>query len=57
MTQAGIAQEMQIPLRSYHRLESDGSKTNYDTLLKIADYYGVSVDWLMGRTERRSVDR
>ena len=57
LTQEGIAKEMQIPLRSYNRLESNGSKTNYDTLLKIADYYGVSVDWLMGRTDRREVNR
>ena len=24
-------------------------------LLRIADFYGVSVDWLMGRTENRSL--
>lgn len=57
LTQEGMAKEMQIPLRSYHRLEADGSKTNYDTLLKIADYYEVSVDWLMGRTDQREVSR
>ena len=57
LTQGGLAKELDMPLRSYNRLESDGSKTHYDTLLKIADYYGVSVDWLMGRTDRREVSR
>lgn len=57
LTQERAAEELCIPLRSYNRLESDGCKTHYDTLLKIADYYGVSVDWLMGRTDVREVNR
>lgn len=55
-TQAAAARAIQIPPRSYQRLELDGSKTHYDTLLKIADCYGVSVDWLMGRTDEREVN-
>lgn len=57
LTQDGAAKAMRIPLRSYNRLESDGAKTNYDTLLKIADHYDVSVDWLMGRTDKREINR
>lgn len=56
-TQEKAATEMGIPYRSYQRLEMDGQKTHYDTLIKIADYYGVSVDWLMGRTDVREVNR
>lgn len=56
LTQEGAAKEIGIPARSYQRLELDGSKTHYDTLLKIADYYKVSVDWLMGRTDVREVN-
>lgn len=56
LTQEVAAKEMGIPPRSYQRLELDGNKTHYDTLLKIADYYGVSVDWLMGRTDVREVN-
>lgn len=57
LTQDRAAKEMDMPLRSYARLEADGAKPNYDTLLKIADYYDVSVDWLMGRTDRREINR
>ena len=57
LTQEKAAQEMEIPLRSYNRLEKDGSKTHYDTLLRIAEYYCVSIDWLMGRTDKREVNR
>ena len=56
-TQEQAAKAMEIPGRSYQRLEMDGRKTHYDTLIKIADFYGVSVDWLMGRTDRREVNR
>ena len=49
------AKAIGIPPRSYQRLEQDGNKTHYDTLMKIADCYGVSVDWLMGRTDVRSI--
>ena len=57
LTQDKTAKELSIPVRSYQRLEMDGAKTHYDTLLKIADFYDVSVDWLMGRTDKREVNR
>jgi len=57
LTQEQAADEIGMPLRSYHRLEADGYKTHYDTLIKIADFYDVSVDWLMGRTDVREVNR
>lgn len=57
LTQEKIARTIDMPLRSYNRLESDGAKAHYDTLMKIADYYDVSVDWLMGRTDKREINR
>ena len=57
LTQDSAAKGMDMPVRSYQRLEMDGAKTHYDTLMKIADFYDVSVDWLMGRTDKREVNR
>ena len=57
LTQDKVAKELDMPVRTYQRLERDGAKTHYDTLIKIADFYEVSVDWLMGRTDKREVDR
>ena len=56
-TQEKAAKAIGIPPRTYQRLEMDGRKTHYDTLLLIAEYYSVSVDWLMGRTDNREVNR
>ena len=41
--------------RGYQDLEL-GATPRGDTLLSIADFYGVSIDWLMGRTDRRAVN-
>lgn len=57
MTQEQVAKELGMPLRSYNRLESDGGKTHYDTLIKIADYHEVSLDWLTGRSDVREINR
>lgn len=57
LTQDSTARELDMPMGSYQRLEADGAKGNYDTLIKIADHYGVSVDWLMGRTDVREINR
>lgn len=57
LTQDRAARVLDMPVRSYQRLESDGAKCHYETLLAIANYYDVSVDWLMGRTDVREVTR
>lgn len=50
LTQAEVAKEAGLSARGYQDLEL-GAKPGFDTLLHIADFYDVSVDWLMGRTD------
>ncbi len=57
LTQEKAAKALGIPPRSYQRLEMDGCKTHYDTLIKIADYYEISLDWLTGRTDVREINQ
>ena len=57
LTQTQAAEAGKMTLRAYQRLENEGAKPHYDSLLYLADFYGVSVDWLMGRTEQREVNR
>ncbi|WP_444000560.1 helix-turn-helix domain-containing protein [Dysosmobacter welbionis] len=56
LTQAEVAKEVGLSARGYQDLEL-GAKPRYDALLHIADFYDVSVDWLMGRTDNPAVNR
>ena len=44
---------MRTTLRNYEREERQAP---YDILLDIADYYGVSLDYLFGRTDEKAVN-
>ena len=50
MTQKQVAEAMGITERSYQRYEAENNP-NHDTLLKIADYFDVSLDYLTGRSD------
>ena len=56
LTQIEAAAEIGISMRGYQDMEL-GTLPRYEKLLRIADYYDVSVDWLMGRTENRYAHR
>ena len=36
------------------RYETEERQADYETLIKIADYFKVSIDYLLGRTENRT---
>ena len=56
LTQAQVAREVGLSARGYQDLEL-GAKPRYDALFHIADFYDVSVDWLMGRTDNPRAHR
>lgn len=56
MSQPAVAKEMGMTMRGYQNIEL-GSEPRYGSLLRIAEFYDVSVDWLMGRTENRYAHR
>lgn len=56
LSQPAVAAEIGISARGYQDMEL-GTLPRYEKLLRIADYYDVSVDWLMGRTENRHAHR
>ena len=55
LTQSQVAASCSLAPRAYQRLEESGARPNYNSLLQLANFYQVSVDWLMGRTEDREV--
>ena len=44
-------------VRHYQLIEAGGSNLPIPKLMKVADYFGVSVDYLLGRTENREINR
>ncbi len=54
LTQADVARAVGLSTRGYQDLEL-GSTPRGDTLLAIGNFYQVSLDWLMERTDVREV--
>ncbi|MCI6054849.1 helix-turn-helix domain-containing protein [Dysosmobacter sp.] len=50
LSQAAVGEQVGMSMRGYQDLEL-GAKPTFDNLLRIADFYDVSVDWLMDRTD------
>ena len=48
-----LANIFQVGRSTLSGYENDKSNPDYEMLSKLADYYGVSVDWLLGRTDDR----
>ena len=51
MTQKHIADYLNISQPSYIRYENGGAEPSYENLVKLADLFDVSVDYLLGRTQ------
>ncbi len=49
--QREIAETLGITTRAYQFYESGRSEPNIKTLIALADYYHVSIDYLVGRTD------
>lgn len=51
ITQQRLAIELGINQNSLSRYETGQRQADYDTLIKIADYFDVSIDYLLERTD------
>lgn len=50
-TQQEIANYLGMKQPQYYRYETGSSDIPLDILIKLADFYGVSVDYILGRTD------
>ena len=50
-TQKNVSEYLGISERSYRRYELGENEPNNNTLIKLADYFDVSTDYLLGRTD------
>ena len=53
LTQEEVAEGTSVVLRSYRRYEMGEREPVASTLIKMADFYGVTIDYLVGRTDDR----
>lgn len=54
--QKEIAKLLNISQNTYSQYETGVIALTAEVLIKLADYYGVSVDYLLGRTENPKIN-
>lgn len=53
LSQVALAKEVGITSRTYQRYEAGEREPMLSTLVRMADFYGVSMDYLAGRTDTK----
>lgn len=51
ISQVKMAMDLNMNQNSISRYENGEREADYETLIAFADYFGVSVDYLLGRTD------
>ena len=57
ISQLKLAMDLGLNQTSLSRYESGEREADYQTLIRLADYFNVSVDYLLERTENPAVNR
>ena len=53
ITQLKLAMDLNISQNTVSRYETGERQMGYETLIAIADYFDVSLDYLLGRTDKK----
>lgn len=56
LTQAQVAQRVGVTASMVSSYETDIRLPSYDVMIRLADLFGVTVDYLLGREEKRFLD-
>ena len=54
ISQLKLAMDLSMNQNTISRYETEERQADYETLIKIADYFNVSIDYLLGRTDNRT---
>jgi len=57
ISQLKLAMDLNMNQNSISRYESGEREAGYSVLIKIADYFNVSIDYLLERTENPAINR
>lgn len=56
ITQIKMAMDLNMSQNTISRYENELREADYQTLIKFADYFHVSIDYLLGRTENPTMN-
>lgn len=51
LSQTELAKMMGVSVQAYQKYEYGTAEPNFDSLCKLADFYGVTTDYILGREE------
>ncbi len=57
ISQVRLAMELSVSQHTISRYETGERETNYAMLIRIADFFDVSVDYLLERTDNPQINR
>ena len=57
MSQVFLGMELNISQNAISQYETGSREADYKTLVAIADYFDVSLDYLFGRTDNPDINR
>ena len=55
LSQQKLSMDLDMSQNSISRYETGAHEADYATLIKIADYFGVSIDYLLERTDNPEI--
>ena len=56
-TQKQVASNIGITERNYQRYEANDQRPSFDILISLADFYNLSLDYLVGRTKNPEINK
>ena len=57
MSQKQISEILHISQRSYSHYETGSRNIPVEMLIRLANYYDISVDYLVGRTDKKEMNK
>ncbi|MBR4474652.1 MAG: helix-turn-helix transcriptional regulator [Oscillospiraceae bacterium] len=57
LSQVKVAMDLNMNQNSISRYETGVCEADYKTLILFADYYQVSIDYILGRTDKREMNK
>lgn len=57
MSQKQLSEILHISQRSYSHYETGSRNIPVEMLIKLANYYDISVDYLVGRTDKKEMNK